>query len=263
MFSLGKSNVCVDNFGQMLRQHAGVSVDSSGGARPLQRATGAWKQLRQQAKRRLDGRLSQTGLCTSDKTRRWILPKSLPIWCGGSLYRLLFGSCTYHQADLAGEPNLHFEHSAASLLPRELKDNDFVLSTQVLKHVENSANCLQECYRVLKPGVRLLLTTHGLFENRACPYDYWRWTEDGLEVKEIKKVTTGPHEAFFLVSVNLADCAFAQADSMDIAFLLELEPCSGFVRADDCFPHCRVVDANESGHDVYVVIAPLAAQHSD
>jgi hypothetical protein len=50
---------------------------------------------------------------------------------------------------------------------------------------------------------------------------------------------------------------------MDIAFLLELEPCSGFVRADDCFPHCRVVDANESGHDVYVVIAPLAAQHSD
>src|SRR5215471_3450592 len=47
MFSLGRSNVCVDNFGQMLRQHAGVSVDSSGGARPLQRATGAWKQLKQ------------------------------------------------------------------------------------------------------------------------------------------------------------------------------------------------------------------------
>jgi len=72
-----------------------------------------------------------------------------------SLYRLLFGSCTYHQADLAGEPNLHFEHSTASLLPRQLKDNDFLPSTQVLKHVENSSNCLQECYRVLKPGVYL------------------------------------------------------------------------------------------------------------
>ena len=119
-----------------------------------------WKQLRQKPKRRLDGRLSQTGLFTSEdrtKTRRSILPTSLPSWCVGSLYRLLFGSCTYHQADLAGEPNLHFEHSAASLLPRELKDNDFVLSTQVLKHVENSANCLQECYRVLKPGAHLLL----------------------------------------------------------------------------------------------------------
>ena len=137
-----------------------MSAGRSGGARSLQRATGAWKQLRQQAKRRLDGRLSQTVLSTSEdrtKTRRSILPTSLPSWCVGSLYRLLFGSCTYHQADLAGEPNLHFEHSAASLLPRELKDNDFVLSTQVLKHVENSANCLQQCYRVLKPGAHLLL----------------------------------------------------------------------------------------------------------
>jgi len=57
---------------------------------------------------------------------------------------------------------------------------------------------------------------------------------------------------------------------MDIAFPLESEPCSGFARArrlheatNKSFPHCRVVDANESGHDVYVVIAPLAAQHSD
>src|SRR6516164_8265785 len=55
MFLLGKSNVCVGNFGQMLRQHAGVSVDSSGGARPLQRATRAWKQPRQKPKRRLHG----------------------------------------------------------------------------------------------------------------------------------------------------------------------------------------------------------------
>jgi hypothetical protein len=34
---------------KMLRQCARVSVDTSGGARPMQRATGAWKQLRQQA----------------------------------------------------------------------------------------------------------------------------------------------------------------------------------------------------------------------
>ena len=68
MFSLGKSNVCVDNFGQMLRQRAGVLVDSSGGARPLQRATGAWKQLRQKPKRRLD-------LAKRDYLRQRIEPK--------------------------------------------------------------------------------------------------------------------------------------------------------------------------------------------
>jgi len=107
-------------FGQMLRHHAGVSVDSSGGARPLQRATGAWKQLRQKSKRRL----SQTGLFTSEdrtKTWQWILPRSLPTWCGGSLYRLLFGSCTNHQANLAGEPNPHF-YVVVAMLTAEHSD---------------------------------------------------------------------------------------------------------------------------------------------
>src|SRR5215472_14723957 len=36
-FLRGKSNACADNFGRVLRQHVGVSVDSSGGARPMQR----------------------------------------------------------------------------------------------------------------------------------------------------------------------------------------------------------------------------------
>jgi hypothetical protein len=65
--------------------------------------------------------------------------------------------------------------------------------------------------------------------------------------------------------MNLADCVFAQVDSMDIAFPLELEPVQRLSThrlheaTDKSFPHCRVVDANESGHDVYVVIALLAA----
>ena len=48
-------------------------------------------------------------------------PRLYRLGVSGRWYRLLFGSCTYHQGDLAGEPNLHFEHSAASLLPRKLK----------------------------------------------------------------------------------------------------------------------------------------------
>ena len=180
-------------------------------------------------------------------TRSLIPPdvtRSLDHGCGGSPYRSLFGNYTYHRVDLTGEPNLYFEYSTDALLPRELREYDFILSTQVLEHVENPTNYLQECYRVLKPGAHLLLTTPSLFEDRACLYDYWRWTafglrrlvgDNGLEVKEVKKVTT-----------------------QRLCTRRRLHETT-----TKSFPHCRVVDANESGHDVYVVIAPLAVQHSD
>lgn len=56
---------------------------------------------------------------------------------------------------------------------------------------------------------------------------------------------------------------------MDIAFPLELETVQrlGTGRlhevTEKSLPHCRVVDVSESGHDVYVVIAMLTAEHSD
>ena len=84
---------------------------------------------------------------------------------------------------------------------------DCVLSTQVLEHVEDPQGYLEECHRVLTPGGHLVLTTHGLFEDHACPYDYWRWTADGLkrlvggvglEVSSSKKMTTGPRCILYL-----------------------------------------------------------------
>src|SRR5262249_6172399 len=120
--------------------------------------------------------------------------------CGGSPYRPLFGSCTYHRADLSGGNNLDFEYGADSKLPSEVSGYDCVLSTQVLEHVEDPETYLRECYRALRPGGRLVLTTHGLFEDHACPYDYWRWTayelkrlveNSGLKIEAVKKLTTG------------------------------------------------------------------------
>ena len=89
--------------------------------------------------------------------------------------------CTYHRADLAGGSDLDFEYAADGRLPSEAADYDCVLSTQVLEHVEDPAAYLQECYRVLRPGGHLLLTTHGIFEDHAVPHDYWRWTAGGLQ----------------------------------------------------------------------------------
>jgi SAM-dependent methyltransferase len=55
-----------------------------------------------------------------------------------------------------------------------------VLSTQVLEHVTDPDVYLSECFRVLRPGGRMLLSTHGLMVYHPDPDDYWRWTCAGL-----------------------------------------------------------------------------------
>jgi 2-polyprenyl-3-methyl-5-hydroxy-6-metoxy-1,4-benzoquinol methylase len=89
---------------------------------------------------------------------------------------------------------------------------DFVLSSQVLEHVLDPAFYLSECFRVLKPGGKLLVTTHGTFWDHACPHDYWRWTAYGLRqavenagfgVLATKKITTGIRAALYLLEQNL------------------------------------------------------------
>ena len=102
-------------------------------------------------------------------------------------------------------------------VPAELADYDCVLSTQVLEHVLSPTAYLAEAYRVLRPGGHLLLSTHGLFEDHFCPYDYWRWTvyglrklveETGFKIDRILKLTTGPRAAMFLAERELFTWGF-------------------------------------------------------
>ncbi len=57
---------------------------------------------------------------------------------------------------------------------------DLVVCFQVLEHVEWPDRAIVEFHRVLRPGGRVLLTTHGPFPYRPHPGDYWRWTAEGL-----------------------------------------------------------------------------------
>lgn len=193
--------------------------------------------------------------------------------CGGSPYRALFGDCLYHRADLIGGADLDFEYDADARLPSELMNYDCVLSSQVLEHVQDPANYLKECYRVLRSGGRLILTTHGSFEDHACPHDYWRWTtqglhqiieEAGLKVKEMKKMTTGPRGVVFLSEREFHRLRFGAAGTYGALLSLGIRAIQRFgarrlhEASDRSFPHHRVVDASESGHDIYIGIAALA-----
>jgi hypothetical protein len=102
--------------------------------------------------------------------------------CGGAPYRSLFSKCRrYVGADLAPGPRVDRVLKANGLTGEPNEAYDVVLSTQVLEHVKEPAVYLRECHRILRPGGQLLLTTHGMFEEHGCPYDFYRWTCNGLE----------------------------------------------------------------------------------
>jgi SAM-dependent methyltransferase len=204
----------------------------------------------------------------------------LDFGCGGSPYRTLFGPCTYHRADLTGSAaGLDLEYGADAALSAPSADYDCVLSSQVLEHVESPQTYLAECHRVLKPGGCLILSTHGLFEDHACPYDYWRWTvyglqrlvaEAGFAVERVKKLTTGPRAAVFFAERERQRLEFDRIRpysrrgvySRALKYGLRLFWLAGPWRVhnacDANLPEYRAVDADQPGHDTYVAIALVA-----
>ena len=102
--------------------------------------------------------------------------------CGVVAYRRLFpAELDYVAADLPGNPQATLLLEPDGTVPAEDGSFDAVLSTQVLEHVTDPALYVSECFRVLRPGGRLLLSTHGTFVYHPDPVDLWRWTCEGLK----------------------------------------------------------------------------------
>ena len=125
--------------------------------------------------------------------------------CGGAPYTPWFAHCAqYVKADVTPGVAVDRLLTPAGLTEEATGSYDWVLSTQVLEHVADPALYLAECHRLLRPGGRLLLTTHGLIQEHGCPHDYQRWTCRGLEeligrggfqVVSAGKLTTGVRAA--------------------------------------------------------------------
>lgn len=101
--------------------------------------------------------------------------------CADMPYRSFFGpGVEYVGADLDGNEGAAVTLNPDGTLPLPDQGFDAVLSTQVLEHVQNPRLYLRECWRMLRPGGRLLLSTHGVFSYHPDPVDLWRWTCEGL-----------------------------------------------------------------------------------
>jgi len=86
-------------------------------------------------------------------------------------------------------------------IPVEANRFDVVICTQVLEHLPDPLRAIQELSRVLKPGGELFLTTNLLFPIHGAPYDFFRFTNFGLEYlcreSEFSKIEITPRGGFF------------------------------------------------------------------
>ena len=105
----------------------------------------------------------------------------LDVGCGVKAYAPFFAGATrYVGVDLPGN---RFADIAgpADAIPVDDASFDLVLCLQVLEHVPDPAAVVRELRRVVKPGGRVLASTHGVYVYHPNPDDLWRWTHTGLE----------------------------------------------------------------------------------
>lgn len=112
----------------------------------------------------------------------------LDVGCGAQPFRhLLPVGCRYRGIDSAAAPTdfgyqipdtTYFE---GSRWPVDDNSIDYLLSTETLEHVFESAAFLAEAYRCLKPGGGIVLTVPFSARWHYIPHDYWRFTPSALQ----------------------------------------------------------------------------------
>lgn len=136
----------------------------------------------------------------------------LDFGCGDSPYRSLFGARPYHRADIPGAAALDYTIAADETIAAPDGAFGTLLSTQVLEHVDLYREYLAEAHRVLRPGGRMLISTHGTFEEHGHPHDFRRWTltalagdlvRAGFVIERADKLTVGPRALHYLMGSQM------------------------------------------------------------
>lgn len=185
--------------------------------------------------------------------------------CGGSPYRTLFPNAEYKRADFGETSDLDYVIGNDSRLDERDATFDLILSTQVAEHVSDPKTYFAECFRLLKAGGQLICTTHGTYPDHGCPYDFQRWTADGLardlriagfEIERSLKLTTNGRALMYLIQRFSgwfeSPSGISAAIFRVMRSVMHRSPKFWQRLADKAFWKNRVVDSTESGHDFYL-----------
>ncbi len=69
----------------------------------------------------------------------------------------------------------------ATSLPFQSNSIDTIINIALLEHVNNTAACMKEMYRVLKPEGTAVCFVPFIQPYHAAPHDYFRWTHSGVQ----------------------------------------------------------------------------------
>jgi SAM-dependent methyltransferase len=104
--------------------------------------------------------------------------------------------------------DVHYPEVDMQNLPFKENSFDFVISDQVLEHLDNPKKAVTESYRVLKRGGIAIHTTCFINYLHPCPKDYWRFSPEALKYlcNEFSEILCyegwGSRIAFVLCSIN-------------------------------------------------------------
>jgi len=89
----------------------------------------------------------------------------------------------YHVIDMNVSRLIETEYPEVDMqdLPFKSSRFDFVISDQVIEHLENPERAIKESYRVLRKGGIALHTTCFINYIHAFPKDFWRFSPDALK----------------------------------------------------------------------------------
>jgi len=104
----------------------------------------------------------------------------LDVGCGSSPFRKLFQDIHYTGIDIVEGPYVDVVAPADNI---PFHDNRFqtILCTEVLEHVKEPREVLNECNRVMKDGGIMYITVPMTWYLHYEPYDYYRFTKYGLQ----------------------------------------------------------------------------------
>lgn len=111
----------------------------------------------------------------------------LDFGCGSKPYKKLFKNCSkYIGVDIENDGHSHEDdiieyYYDGRKLPFERDSFDSVFSSEVIEHIDNIEEILDELNRVLKKGGLFLLTTPFVWNENELPHDFARYTSCGLK----------------------------------------------------------------------------------